>query len=82
MVCFDNKCERLVDIMKSEIWLKVLLGLLITMMLGGFTLLDSNKVEKEVFTQHEKYQKEQMEQINTTLKDGFREVKDLIKGNH
>ncbi len=68
--------------MKSEIWLKVLIGLLVTLMLGGFTLLDSNKVEKEVFEQHENYQKEQMEQIHTTMKDGFTELKGLIKEQH
>ncbi len=68
--------------MRGDMWLKVLIGLLITLMLSGFAFFDSKKVEKEVFQQHEKYQTEQMDRIDTTMKDGFSEVKELIKGNH
>jgi hypothetical protein len=51
----------------KEMWLKVLLGLMITMMLLGAKVIDG-KVSKEVFNQHQEYQNTQFDDIKASLK--------------
>ena len=51
----------------NGLWLKVLIGFIITLLLGGFGLMESKKVDKEVFNQHETYQGVQYKEIKATL---------------
>ncbi len=59
----------------KDVWLRVLIGfivtamcLLVTAVFAGYNKLDDSKVEKEVFSQHEKYQSEQFTEIKDSLK--------------
>lgn len=53
-----------------DIWLKVLIGFIITSIMAlatvGFANLEK-KVDKEVFKQHEKYQTQQYKEIKSSL---------------
>jgi hypothetical protein len=58
----------------KDMWLKVLLTVLITLVLGSFTVgfagrtgLDNKKVNKEYMNQHEKHQTEQFGYIKDSL---------------
>ena len=58
----------------KDIWLKVLIGFIVTVLgltvtLGvkGIGKLDDNKLDKEVFKQHETYQNQQYGEIKDTL---------------
>lgn len=53
--------------MGKDLWLKVLIGFIITLMLGGFMRFEQVKVDKEVFNQHEKYQEQQYTEIKESL---------------
>lgn len=50
----------------KDMWLKVLIGFLITLMLLSFGFTTS-KVGKDVFDRHEEYQKVQFDDIKSSL---------------
>ena len=52
---------------KDALWLKVLIGLIITLLVGGFGVMESKKVDKAVFKQHETYQTQQYSEIKQSL---------------
>ncbi len=58
----------------SDIWLKVLIGFIITVLgltitigFRGLSKMDENKVDNTVFNQHEKYQNQQFGEIKESL---------------
>ncbi len=54
----------------KDVWLKTLIGFIITVMIIGSTVgfsLINKKVDKEVYIQHEKYQTEQFGEIKDSL---------------
>lgn len=58
----------------KDVWLKVLIGFIITVLCivatvgyAGMKDIDEKKVDKEVFNQHEEYQKEQYKEIKESL---------------
>ncbi len=52
----------------SSLWLKVLIGFIITLLLAGFSVMEAKKVDKEVFKGHETYQNQQFTDIKDSLK--------------
>ena len=51
----------------NSLWLKVLIGFIITLLLAGFGVMEKKKVDKEVFQQHETYQNQQFGEIKDSL---------------
>ena len=52
---------------KSDMWLKVLIGLIITLFVGGFTYLEGKKVDKDVFDLNRQNQAQQFQRIEEAL---------------
>ncbi len=52
----------------SSLWLKVLIGFMLTLLLAGFGMIEAKKVDKEVFNRHETYQTTQFTDIKESLK--------------
>ncbi len=51
----------------NMLWLKVLIGFIMTLLIAGFGVIEKKKVDKEVFNRHEIYQSEQFTDIKDSL---------------
>jgi len=51
----------------KENWLKVLIGAIITLMIFGFSALESRKLDKSVFNLHKEHQTTDQQRLETSL---------------
>jgi hypothetical protein len=72
-----NKERKMAQKIK-DMWLKVLIGLIITMMLLGAKMIEK-KLDKEVFGNHEAHQDKQFEDMKEYQKDKFESFEKYIK---
>jgi len=50
-------------ITKNDLWLKVLLGLIITLVVAGFSYIETRKLDKSVFDLHRENVTKQLDRI-------------------
>jgi len=50
-------------ISKNDLWLKVLLGLIITLVVAGFSYIETRKLDKAVFELHRENVTKQLDRI-------------------